>query len=135
MSNNLGYDSAAAQPGGAGFAHSGGNWTVYSPSYTAYDSNQLPGRKMTEFPDAAGTIMAIEYESIDGNNNANLYGNMNGSTADLNEKIGSAKPNVHFDGDNYLFVDGHVKFLRYQQTLGAGTTDAPRGMWTLIEGD
>jgi prepilin-type N-terminal cleavage/methylation domain-containing protein/prepilin-type processing-associated H-X9-DG protein len=32
---------------------------------------------------------------------------------------------------NYLFFDGHVSILTMQQTVGSGTTNAPKGMWTL----
>ena len=43
---------------------------------------------------------------------------------------------VHMSGWNYLFADGHVKWLRPENTLGpAGTFDTPRGMWTITEND
>ncbi len=32
---------------------------------------------------------------------------------------------------NYLFFDNHVSLLTMQQTVGTGTTNAPKGMWTL----
>jgi prepilin-type N-terminal cleavage/methylation domain-containing protein len=32
---------------------------------------------------------------------------------------------------NYLFFDNHVSLLTMQQTVGSGTTNAPKGMWTL----
>jgi prepilin-type N-terminal cleavage/methylation domain-containing protein/prepilin-type processing-associated H-X9-DG protein len=32
---------------------------------------------------------------------------------------------------NYLFFDSHVSLLTMQQTVGSGTTNAPKGMWTL----
>jgi prepilin-type N-terminal cleavage/methylation domain-containing protein len=34
----------------------------------------------------------------------------------------------HFD---YLFFDNHVETLTMKQTVGSGTTNAPKGMWTL----
>jgi hypothetical protein len=36
---------------------------------------------------------------------------------------------------NYLFHDNHVQSLTIQQTVGTGTTNAPKGMWTLKPGD
>jgi prepilin-type processing-associated H-X9-DG protein len=35
---------------------------------------------------------------------------------------GDPKP-LHFDGYNYLFADGHVKWLRPERTVGAGSPD------------
>lgn len=32
---------------------------------------------------------------------------------------------------NYLFCDGHVEFLRPDETIGAGTMAVPTGMWRL----
>ncbi|HEX4120534.1 MAG TPA: prepilin-type N-terminal cleavage/methylation domain-containing protein [Verrucomicrobiae bacterium] len=36
---------------------------------------------------------------------------------------------------NYLFHDNHVQTLGIQQTVGSGTTNAPKGMWTIKAGD
>jgi len=36
---------------------------------------------------------------------------------------------------NYLFHDNHVESLKIQQTVGTGTTNAPKGMWTVAAGD
>ena len=42
---------------------------------------------------------------------------------------------LHLEGWNYLFADGHVKWLRPEKTIGTGTMAAPKGMWSLAEGD
>jgi prepilin-type N-terminal cleavage/methylation domain-containing protein/prepilin-type processing-associated H-X9-DG protein len=42
---------------------------------------------------------------------------------------------IHFDGWNYLFTDGHVKWVRPDRTVGTGTPGDPRGMWTTRAGD
>lgn len=42
---------------------------------------------------------------------------------------------LHSGGWNYLFCDGHVKWLRQEQTWGKGSPDEPRGMWTLDPND
>ena len=43
----------------------------------------------------------------------------------------------HFEGWNYLFVDGHVKWLRPEKTVGPTgvATGSPKGMWTIDEND
>ena len=42
---------------------------------------------------------------------------------------------AHWNRFNYAFHDGHVAALSIQQTVGAGTLTAPRGMWTVVAGD
>ena len=44
-------------------------------------------------------------------------------------------PPMHAGGWNYLFCDGHVKWLRPEVTVGTGTLQDPKGMWTRAEGD
>jgi prepilin-type processing-associated H-X9-DG protein len=42
---------------------------------------------------------------------------------------------LHGGQFNYLFHDNHVQALRIEQTVGSGTTNAPKGMWTIKPGD
>jgi len=42
---------------------------------------------------------------------------------------------AHWGRFNYLFHDGHVAALKIEQTVGTGTTTAPKGMWTVTPGD
>jgi prepilin-type N-terminal cleavage/methylation domain-containing protein/prepilin-type processing-associated H-X9-DG protein len=45
---------------------------------------------------------------------------------------------IHSEGWNYLFVDGHVKWMRPEATVGVGkspTTGNPGGLWTIAEND
>jgi prepilin-type processing-associated H-X9-DG protein len=42
---------------------------------------------------------------------------------------------AHGNRFNYLFVDNHVAALKIEQTIGTGTTNAPKGMWTVAPGD
>jgi prepilin-type processing-associated H-X9-DG protein len=42
---------------------------------------------------------------------------------------------AHQNRFNYAFHDGHVAALKIEQTVGTGTTTAPKGMWTVIQGD
>jgi len=48
---------------------------------------------------------------------------------------GSVAYGIHGKRFNYLFHDGHVATLRTIDTVGTGTTNAPKGMWTMIRGD
>jgi prepilin-type processing-associated H-X9-DG protein len=42
---------------------------------------------------------------------------------------------LHGKRFNYLFFDGHVNIYKITDTVGTGTTNAPKGMWTMIAGD
>jgi prepilin-type N-terminal cleavage/methylation domain-containing protein/prepilin-type processing-associated H-X9-DG protein len=44
---------------------------------------------------------------------------------------GLALYKLHGSRFNYLFFDNHVSKLTMQQTVGSGTTNFPKGMWTL----
>jgi prepilin-type processing-associated H-X9-DG protein len=55
------------------------------------------------------------------------------STGGYNEGLQLYK--AHWNRFNYLFHDGHVEALQYQQTIGTGTVTSPKGMWTVVPGD
>ena len=55
------------------------------------------------------------------------------SVATLN--YGSVSYGLHNKRFNYLFHDGHVEALKTEETIGSGTTAAPKGMWTMTPGD
>lgn len=42
---------------------------------------------------------------------------------------------AHKSRFNYVFNDGHVESLKIEQTIGSGTLTAPKGMWTMKQGD
>lgn len=99
---------------------------------------------LAKIPDAAGTIMLAEFV-----NNSNIFGYADATEvraplqpswavpwfAGQQDEAGTVKP-IHFDGWNYLFCDGHVKWLRPTSTLGpGGSLSNPRGMWSRTEGD
>ena len=48
---------------------------------------------------------------------------------------GSLLYKAHRNRFNYVFHDGHVEALKAEQTVGSGTMAAPRGMWTVAQGD
>ena len=133
------------------------HWTYGgAPQYT-YEwgsGNPIRGRSLAEFPDSAGTLQLVEDHSpknILGENrtytlraSANGGGGNEGLSPDCSaynsptdEFSGCAqvKAPAHFDGWNYLFMDGHVKWLLPARTVGTGSISTPRGMWTITEND
>jgi prepilin-type N-terminal cleavage/methylation domain-containing protein/prepilin-type processing-associated H-X9-DG protein len=42
---------------------------------------------------------------------------------------------LHGKRFNYAFFDGHVAIHQIIETVGTGTTNAPKGMWTMTPGD
>jgi len=48
---------------------------------------------------------------------------------------GAAAYGLHGKRFNYLFFDGHVGIHKITDTVGTGTTNAPKGMWTMKPGD
>lgn len=90
------------------------------------------GRVLSEIPSAAEVIMLVEHphtnNRVDGYNET-LIGSPNVQANDVTLPI-------HFEGWNYLFVDGHVKWLKPQATVGAtGSMSTPKGLWTVAKGD
>ena len=131
---------------------------------SAFDSNdQEIGRSMAEITSSAGTFLLAERH----NPNSNVGGPDGkwvnqplptpGNTNDwLNEvqNFGPVTPGqafadqkeitpVHFEGWNYLYCDGHVKWLKPARTLGKNPVSGnpqtdlsqPRGPWTIYDGD
>jgi len=112
-----------------------------------------PGYKATAIRDNAGTILLAEQpngENVVGNDwpsfcagPVNSSGNFSGLTPDcfqLNPggtglNYGTASYGLHASRFNYLFHDNHVQTLKTTETVGTGTLQAPRGMWTMLSGD
>jgi prepilin-type N-terminal cleavage/methylation domain-containing protein/prepilin-type processing-associated H-X9-DG protein len=57
------------------------------------------------------------------------------STTFNKTSYGSASYGLHARRFNYLFHDGHVAIHKVTETVGRGTTNAPRGMWTMVQDD
>ena len=111
-----------------------------------------PGFKVGAVQDNAGTILLAELangENMAGNDWPSFcagptYGsgnNFNGLTPDCFQLgssawgYGSISYGLHGNRFNYLFHDNHVQILKVTDTIGAGTTNAPKGMWTMVSGD
>ena len=112
-----------------------------------------PGFKETVIGDPSGTLLLVELP-----NGRNAAGNdwpsfcagpgsgvPGGVTPDCVQlasastfntiSYGAAAYGLHARRFNYLFHDGHVSIHRVTETVGTGTTNSPKGMWTMVPGD
>jgi prepilin-type N-terminal cleavage/methylation domain-containing protein/prepilin-type processing-associated H-X9-DG protein len=103
------------------------------------------GYKTTVVTDPAGTIFLVEEPNIQ-----NVVGNAWPAVClgplgagDLYQvdpspsakNFGNNQYGIHGKRFNYLFHDNHVQALKIEQTVGSGTLNNPRGMWTNKAGD
>ena len=104
------------------------------------------GYKTSVVNDPAGTILLVEEPNFQ-----NVVGNIwpcicNGPTGvgDLyqmdptsatSHNYGNDEYGIHARRFNYLFHDNHVQALKMEQTVGTGTLNNPKGMWTLAARD
>ena len=106
------------------------------------------GFKTGAIGDPSGTILLVEQPeggNIAGNSWPSFCqgptGPSNGDQTPYQIAIGGRQPwgakayGLHARRFNYLFFDGHVGIHKITDTIGTGTTNAPRGMWTMIPGD
>ena len=113
---------------------------VAPPSWA---SATWPGLSLAEFTAPSSTFSLVEMPW-----QHSLFGNTNGSvckgpgdaidtvqTSESYQSAGSLTP-LHLETYNYLFVDGHVKSIRPETTIGSGgTLTAPKGAWTMDAND
>ena len=76
----------------------------------------------------AATFAVVERQTAD-----NQLGSANASSTAGPSTQGASTTTVpaHLETWNYLFADGHVKSMRPEATIGAGTLAAPKSYWTL----
>lgn len=114
-----------------------------------------PGYRSSAVQDNAGTILLVELpngRNVVGNDWPSFCGgptygsgnNFPGLTSDCYQvytggggswNYGVSAYGLHGYRFNYLFHDNHVSTLKITETIGTGTTNAPRGMWTMTIGD
>ena len=107
-----------------------------------------PGYKSSIVKDPAGTLLLVEQPAggnIAGNDWPSFcMGPTGQSSGDQTpyqiatggrSAWGAVAYGLHGKRFNYLFHDGHVQIHRITDTVGTGTTNAPKGMWTLAAGD
>lgn len=111
------------------------------------------GRPLSDFRAPADTLLFAEFHNdrnIFGNNSNNVvYGvttptgsTFKGQDCKVADPAGSGaciekytKFGVHSEGWNYAFADGHAKWYKPRNTIGTGTTNNPKGLWSLAEND
>lgn len=91
----------------------------------------LSGRVMSEIPSPATVLMIVEHPHT----NNRLDGFNETVVASPNVQANDVKEPIHFEGWNYLFADGHVKWLTPEKTTGGVGLATPKGMWTVVDGD
>lgn len=106
------------------------------------------GRRVSEITDPAGTLELTEMPTQNNvmsfvnhsvvlrpvTNGVKTFCPTNVTPASNCGQDGQVDP-IHFEGWNYMFADGHVKWFRPEQTAGTGTPTNPKGMWTIASGD
>lgn len=138
----------------------GGNSTIYRcPAYKLNPEQAIRSYRVNVSRYGSSKSFPDELTGVAANNNSacdsmipNPSGTiMLGETSRRNCQVGSSSgwkietpsPNMrnddkkfpHQNQNGYLFCDGHVMMLRYQETIGKGTLDKPLGMWTRRAGD
>jgi prepilin-type N-terminal cleavage/methylation domain-containing protein/prepilin-type processing-associated H-X9-DG protein len=106
------------------------------------------GYKTSVVQDPAGTILLAEQPAggnIAGNDWPSFCegptGPSQGDQTPFQIPVGGRKAwganayGLHGRRFNYLFFDGHVSIYKITDTVGTGTTNAPKGMWTMTAGD
>lgn len=87
--------------------------------------------RLTELKPGSGVLLLVEQPNVQ-----NILGHI--TMADCRTgtaQLSGIKKPLHDQRYNYLFNDGHVERLKVNETVGTGTLDAPRGMWTRAADD
>lgn len=101
----------------------------------------LPGVRLVAVPSPSRTIIITEFSSAiaKGDSSDNIVGATACSVIDSPTRqlvAGNGKPDgLHEGRMSYLFVDGHVEILKPSETVGTGSLDNPKGMWTINPND
>jgi prepilin-type N-terminal cleavage/methylation domain-containing protein/prepilin-type processing-associated H-X9-DG protein len=106
------------------------------------------GYKTTAVGDPAGSILLVEQPAggnIAGNDWPSFSQGPTGpSSGDQTpfqiatggrQQWGAKAYGLHGRRFNYLFFDGHVAIHKITETVGTGSTNAPKGMWTMVAND
>lgn len=102
------------------------------------------GQALSQIPVPDRTLMLVEYYWFQ-----NIAGWWNWTHCDCpamqyGDNSGTYTPGNHSGGWNYVFCDGHAKWLKPEQTIGsagqlicpnANQNPGPQGMWTIDQND
>jgi prepilin-type N-terminal cleavage/methylation domain-containing protein/prepilin-type processing-associated H-X9-DG protein len=135
-------------PGAALPAPTRGVGVYMSDSSGSLPNWEPPGYKSTNLKDPSGTILLVELAeggNVAGNDFPSFCiaptGPASGDQSPYQiayggtQNYGASAYGLHGKRFNYLFHDNHVEVLKYTDTFGTGTTNSPRGMWTMTPGD
>lgn len=120
-----------------------GDWDADGPMGVGRTLNVSPdapsGVRLASISEPSKTLMVTDYSTAKakGDTGDNLAGNAGSSIVD-NPTQQLSRGNgrqLHRGTFNYLFVDGHVENLNPEATVGSGSMNRPRGMWTVKSGD
>ena len=110
----------------------------YVPPGNTSSQGVSVGRNQADFPSPSDTILLVENperRNYITNNSGAFIASPNDQARDVDGTSTIIRDPMHSEGWNYLFVDGHVKWLRPQATIGTGSLDNPQGMWSIARGD
>jgi hypothetical protein len=97
-------------------------------STTKFSNDLFNERPLADVEDPSGTLLVTEVDQADDGNSYRV----NGTTSTSAKLPGQ----LHFDGDNVLFADGHVKWMKRSLLLYSyARYTTPPGIWTLKAGD
>lgn len=100
-----------------------------------------PGVRLAAVSAPSRTIIVTEFSSAlaKGDSSDSVVGSPACSVIDSPARqlaAGNGKPDgLHAGRMSYLFVDGHVEILQPSETVGTGSLDNPKGMWTINPND
>eukprot|EP00831_Metopus_contortus_P080531 TRINITY_DN8253_c0_g1_i1.p1 TRINITY_DN8253_c0_g1~~TRINITY_DN8253_c0_g1_i1.p1 ORF type:complete len:179 (+),score=35.68 TRINITY_DN8253_c0_g1_i1:83-619(+) len=107
---------------------------ISNTSRRTYSINVRLTRDPIRINNIRHTSQVIEFLERPRYNNAVRKGNTQTTEHASNQTEGYAVP-IHNKGWNYSFSDGHAEWYKPHDTIGTGTLDASRGLWTLESGD
>jgi prepilin-type N-terminal cleavage/methylation domain-containing protein/prepilin-type processing-associated H-X9-DG protein len=91
-----------------------------------------PYAKLSQIADPSGTILLLENPNIDNYMSVDYFSAVNcpqDQVSWLLNNFGHQGLHGSYKQSNYLFIDGHVKSLRWQDTIDS-TWNLPSKMWT-----
>jgi len=107
------------------------------PSYKTSDVADPSGSILLVEQPAGGNIVGNDYPSFSLGPTGPSQGDQTPYQIPTGGRAawGATAYGLHAKRFNYSFHDGHVSIHKITDTVGTGTTNAPRGMWTMLSGD
>ena len=87
--------------------------------------------KVSGIRNASSVLMFVERPNQNNYSFENSYQGCGSPNSQISPSGGGYLAPYHSRGWNYLFTDGHAAHLLPAETIGTGTMDSPKGMWTV----